>query len=364
MNRLLFAFLLFCFAFCPAQARIEVVEVQSAGDIRRLLKDMSTSLETYKKVRLGGFISVDNIGDEFKRANYADYITSWRYRYKKNKSLIDLTVTYPDNILLLAAYKDPKLEKELKGEEKRALKIFRKRIERFRVPGMNRTEMVAAVLDEVPRMCSTIQKDGRCTLMLLKRGKDHLSTLRCTKLFLEALDIPTRVVSGEWFTQRMRGQSTSWLMVQLEDGSWYHLSLFNRRERLMADKSVEKQMKWERSLYPATPEELQVELPVCAGPRAFWKEAQKAYKAGKKNFSAIVAAYPGRKELKQVLTSYIAEGASLAVSDTLMPGADGDDVFVYVTFDYGEVEEPEENSSEEEDASFSEAVKRFKKIAR
>lgn len=362
MIRLLFAFLLFCFAFCPAQARVDVVEVQSAGDLRRLLKDMSTSLETYKKVHLGGFISVDNIKDEFNRANYLDYVTSWQYRYKKNKSLIDLTVTYPDNMLLLAAYRNPKLEKELKGEEKRALKIFRKRIERFHVPGMNRTELIAAVLNEVTRMCFTLQKDGRCTLMLLKRGKDHLSTLRCIKLYLEALDIPTKVVSGEWATQRMRGGTTFWLMVQLEDGSWYHLN--QRSRRLMVDKSVEKELKWERSLYPATPEELQVELPVCAGSKSFWKEAQKAYKAGKKSFSAIVATYPGRRDLKKALTTYIAEGASLAVSDTFMPSADGFEVFVYVTFDYGEDEEPEENSSEEEDENFSEAVKRFKKIAR
>lgn len=320
-------------SFSTAQAAMTAV--RSEGDLDFLIMEMSMALEESRTFDLGGFVMQDKMSELLKTSNSGDFCSTWRYTYPSAKGPVTLQLEYLDSTRVLAAVLNPKLRK-VPTLERRAAAEVKKRMERYKFTGMTRKEIAKAVYDDLllrSRVIYNGSVKNPCTNLLLRNKGDMTAFSRCLFVMLMAQDIPCRLVLH-------RGRN--WVMVQLENGDWYHLIPVRTSCDGVADSSanplqteaelnISDTEKFQKK-YPRTPAVNNAAIPVYENMQKFWKAAEESYKSGKSAFGAVLQHYPGKREFQTSLDEYIAGGGMVPVADTYLPGREGASLYVRVMF--------------------------------
>ena len=372
------SFLLFIMPLmlCTAYCRDETPVVRSVDDLNKIITEMAMNLEQKRQIRLEGQYRNKDFETLVQKSMYSDFATKWLYWYKSANSAIKFTMEYHDGTRILAAYQNPKLEKELSIKEKNALKVFAERIERFRIKHMKRSELVRVVVED-SRLRRHYRRTGKetCADFFISRMVRDDCYAFCIDIILEALGIPSRVVYGTGKRSIRRGNvinqrhySCWWIMVQLEDGAWYHVMPSTQFFFVDDNTMMQANYTWSRNAYPEALQSYQSPRHVCKNHRDFWKEAQKAYSKGQASYTAVVRRYRGKKKFEESFTEHIEEGGSLSVEEKYLPGTEADNVLVHVIFSVDEdekaLEEEAEDASESVLKAGKDALKKFKNLAK
>lgn len=371
-----FLLLIIPLVVCTAYCRDETPVVRNVGDLNKVITEMAMSLEQNRQIRLEGQYCNKDFETLVQKSMYSDFATKWFYWYKSANSAMKFTMEYHDGTRILAAYLNPKLEKELSIKEKKALKVFEERIERYKIKYMKRSELVRVVMEDshMRRLPPRTGKES-CADFFISRGvRDDCYTF-CIDIILEALGIPSRVVfgmgkrgSGRRHDRNLYQYPCWWIMVQLEDGAWYHvmpsLQFFFVDDNTM----MQAHYTWSRNAYPEALQSYRSTSTqhVCKNHRDFWKAAQKAYSEGEKSYTAVVRRYRGKKKFEESFIEFIEEGGSLSIAEKYLPGTEAEDVLVHVIFSVDEDEKAleEEDSSESALKAGKDALKKFKNLVK
>lgn len=372
------SFLLFIMPLmvCTAHCRDETPVVRSVGDLNKLITEMAMNLEQKRQIRLEGQYRNKDFETLVQKSMYSDFATKWFYWYKSANSSMKFTMEYHDGTRILAAYQNPKLEKELSIKEKKALKVFAERIERYRIKYMKRSELVRVVVEDsrLRRLSPRTGKESCADFFISRRVRDDCYAF-CIDIILEALGIPSRVVYGTGVCGtgkrsggggngiNQRHYSYWWIMVQLEDGAWYHVTPSTQFFFVDDNTMMQANYTWPRNAYPEALQSYQSPRHVCKNHRDFWKEAQKAYSKGQASYTAVVRRYRGKKKFEESFTEHIEEGGSLSVDEKYLPGTEADNVLVHVIFSPDEEkEEKKEDAAENVLEAGKDALKKFKQL--
>lgn len=350
--------------------------MRNVGDLNKVITEMAMSLEQNRQIRLEGQYRNKDFETLVQKSMYSDFATKWFYWYKSANSAMKFTMEYHDGTRILAAYLNPKLEKELSIKEKKALKVFEERIERYKIKYMKRSELVRVVMEDshMRRLPPRTGKESCADFFISRRVRDDCYTF-CIDIILEALGIPSRVVFGMWKGESGRRNDRNlyqypcwWIMVQLEDGAWYHVMPSLRFLFVDDNTMMQAHYTWSRNVYPEALQSYRSTSTqhVCKNHRDFWKAAQKAYSKGEKSYTSVVRRYRGKKKFEESFIEFIEEGGSLSIAEKYLPGTEAEDVLVHVIFGVDEDEEvlEEEDSSESELKAGKDALKKFKNLVK
>lgn len=331
----LFGLLAMTAAVLVAEAQAAVSVVSDKEDLDNLIKEMAMSVEESRTFDLGGGLTQPKFKQLLEESIYHDYSSTWHYTYPSVTGPITLELEYLDSTRILAAVLDSKVRKVPSLERKAAAEV-RKRMERYRFTGMTRKEMIKAVCDDFRLRTKSVNTGiakNPCTNLLLWNKGDSDAVTRGIFVMLMAQGVPCHLV-------RYRGRI--WIMVQLENEEWYHLSpgrsIEGEGESMrvkLLDTDAERLGSYLEDFskaYPRTPLEKDTGLPVFDDLKKFWEAAEKAYKEGKFAFGAVLRRYPGKKEFQNSLDEYHAAGSELPVEDMYLPGREDTALYVRVVF--------------------------------
>lgn len=372
MTALLRKFVLVFVAFTLAAGELvaaKVAVIKSREELERYFYDMAMSLENRGRIKLGGFLEVSDLNQEANKTSCFDYISRWEYNGKPDGTAV-MKFEYHDSTRMLAAFFEPELQRKLSAIERRALEIFKKRVEKLKVKGMPRQGLVQAILDDnrLRIRLQTHRKKASCAQGILKNGMSEEECALYVFMMLSAHEIPCRVV---------RIWNQYWNMVQMEDGKWYHVAehSFNisralRPELNQADSGgyfyVNNMLQPDvpvAEYYPATPEVNIQPLPEYKTLKSFWRAAEKAYQAGKIGMGAILRKYPGKEEFEEAMAAFLVSGHTVDVAAMYVPGIAAENVYVYLNFQY---ESSQGEASEDDEESLidkgNKAIQKFKSL--
>lgn len=331
----LFGLLAMTAAVLVAEVQAAVSVVRDKEDLDNLIKEMAMSVEESRTFDLGGGLTQPKFKELLEESIYHDYSSTWHYSYPSVTGPITLELEFLDSTRILAAVLDSKVRKVPSLERKAAAEV-RKRMERYRFTGMTRKEIIKAVCDDFrlrTKSVTTGIAKNPCTNLLLWNKGDADAVTRGVFVMLMAQQVPCHLV-------RYRGRI--WIMVQLENEEWYHLSPSRAIEGEGASMKVKlletdaerlgEHLEYFSKAYPRTPLEKDSGLPAFDDLKKFWEAAEKAYKEGKFAFGAVLRRYPGKKEFQKSLAEHHAAGSDLPVEEMYLPGREDSALYVRVLF--------------------------------
>ena len=340
-----------------------ITAINSREDYELCIKEMAMSLEEKRTVELA-FVDLTQFKKFIKTGTCDDYASDMRYFYGSNQKSITLQFEWLDSTRVLAAAKNPALNRKVPLQTEKAAQELRKRMDRYKFKGMSRAEIVKAVYDDLILRTKEIpvqQSKTPCTNLLLRNRGYSESYCQCLFVTLTALDIPCHVLPQYNFS----------LMVQLDNEEWYYLipcrsvdSISSNPFKIDENGWISSKDKWLQT-YPALATENHVRLEQHETVDEFWKAAQKAYNAGNSAYGAVLARFPGKKKFMQSLDEYIAAGGMVPVEDMYLPGCAARNVYTRVMFtsEQGDVQEVDvlQNASPAK-KSPKKSGKRFEKV--
>lgn len=186
---------------------------------KELVADMADSMQPTTFVEFQKKMTPDFLKD-LNRAMYFNHATHYYYYFNNNQ--VQIKFKFADSALLLAAHRKPILRRKLTSDQKKALKIAEDCLKRSVKPTMSRMEIVAALHNEVGKLCEydNSPPGQSCVRLLLHHKGDCGAYARTLYLLLSMADIPCHVIQGHNVNA---GGPHCWNLVQMDSEHWYHV---------------------------------------------------------------------------------------------------------------------------------------------
>ncbi len=304
--------------------------MNNMAQLNSVLKKSAMKLEKKVKIRLGKKLAEKNFRKVMAGSQLFNHMRSYHYSLQENHE-IQLTLNYIDSTRMLAAHRNPELLAQLEKDEIRALVEAQKRVKNCSRAGMKRMDIVKAIHDDLIRRVKYDRGAGpECTRMILENKGVCDAYSRCMYLMLQIAEIPCHMVVG-----KARGAHI-WNLVQMDDDEWYHVdatwddppgqmgkNILRHDYFCLSDAEICTDHKWDVDQYPATPRRdaafYRKNDRYFGTYEAFWKDVQKAHRAGKTEHDAYLGCYRNEKTFKENLKLYLEKKGSAPIRSWIPP---------------------------------------------
>ena len=309
---------------CATAAPVQ--EVRNMEEFNALLQDAANAIHKEFTVRLAGELRGANAQRVLANSQWSNHCRQYVVS-PASRSDFKLKLTYMDSARMLAVHRNPELADRLTTEERKALEVARQRIKDNVLKGMSDLEIVKALHDALVNDVSYDKKSGpNCTTMLLEHKGVCDAYSRCMYLMLNMLNIPCHIVVG-----KAKGGAHAWNLVQLEHGEWYHVdttwddpclpknrAVLRHTYFCLSDDEIRSDHTWNARQYPATPPAkgyfYRQSNRYFKSYEDFWADAQRAFDAGKLNYSAYLTCFGNAKKFNKSYKDYQEKGGTLALA--------------------------------------------------
>lgn len=359
VKRFLTSLLICCMALPAAAAGVH--EVRTVDELNELLQEAADAIHEEVTIRFSGQLRGKHVqrilGDSLWTNHCRQY--DWTPLSKKEH---ELRFTYMDSTRMLAAHRNPELERRLNKVERKALEEARRRIKQSVTKGMSNLEIVQALHDSLVEDVHYDKKgDPACTTMLLKHKGVCDAYSRCMYLMLNMLDIPCHMVVG-----KVKQKVHAWNLVQLEPGEWYHVDatwddpcmpdntqVVRHTYFCLTDAELRGDHKWNARQYPATPEKkgyfYRKVNRYFTTYDEFWADAQRAFDRGEVNYSAYLTCFGSARRFNRNYKDYKKNGGTIGLESWAQP-SDMQRRVISLTFS-NKKSKPDEDLPEPDDES-------------